>query len=212
MVIPSFGAALDPAEIVAGLDGLLLTGSVSNVEPQHYGASVEPSCEPYDPARDATSLPLIGPALASGLPLLAVCRGFQELNVALGGTLNPRIHETEGRLDHRSRHGDSLDVQYAPVHEVTLAPGGLLQRLLGGETAIKVNSLHWQGIDRLAPGLAVEATAPDGTIEGIRVADAPGFTLGVQWHPEWQVAQSPVSLALFGAFGAAAQARHAQRR
>ncbi len=211
IVVPSFGDAIDPAALADGLDGLLLTGCVSNVEPWRYGGPAEPPCEPYDPARDATTLPLIGAALAAGLPLLAVCRGIQELNVALGGTLSPRIHELPGRMDHRSDHHRPLAEQYAPVHKVSLTPGGMLAGLSLGETEIMVNSLHWQGIDRLADRLVVEGVAPDGTIEAVRATGATGFALGVQWHPEWEVMKSPLSLAIFRAFGEAARIRRAGR-
>jgi putative glutamine amidotransferase len=210
VVLPAFGDALDLAEIVAGLDGLLLTGCVSNIEPWRYGGPAEPPCQPYDPARDATVLPLIPVALAAALPILAVCRGFQELNVALGGTLDPWLHERQGRLDHRAPHDEPLSVQYGPAHTVRLTPGGALSALTG-DGEIAVNSLHWQGIDRLADGLAVEATAPDGTIEAISVTGAPGFALGVQWHPEWEVMKSPFSRALFQSFGDAARRRRGAR-
>jgi putative glutamine amidotransferase len=211
VIIPSFGLDDDLADFIERLDGLLLTGAVSNVEPRRYGAPLEPPRGPYDPDRDSTTLPLIELALATELPLLAICRGLQELNVALGGTLSPRIHELPGRIDHRAPYKLPLAEQYAPTHEVELAPGGLLADLIPGTSAVMVNSLHWQGIETLAPGLAVEATAPDGTIEGIRVADAEGFTLGVQWHPEWDVTASPFSMALFRRFGEAARMRRALR-
>jgi putative glutamine amidotransferase len=211
IILPSFGPELDLTEIIDDLDGLLLTGSVSNVEPWRYGGPAEPPSDPHDPARDATTLPLVNLALSKSLPLFAVCRGFQELNVALGGTLNPRLHETPGRLDHRARYDLPLTEQYAPVHDIQLAPVGLLAHLSPDADRIAVNSLHWQGIDRLAPRLAVEATAPDGQIEAVRVTDAPAFALGVQWHPEWNVLESPFSTALFQAFGAAARARKAAR-
>jgi putative glutamine amidotransferase len=209
VIIPSFGLDDDLAEFVGHLDGLLLTGAVSNVAPERYGAPLEPPRGPYDPERDSTTLPLIDLALATELPLLAICRGFQELNVALGGTLSPRVHELPGRIDHRAPYKLPLADQYAPTHEVKLSPGGTLADLIPGTGAVMVNSLHWQGIETLAPRLTVEATAPDGTIEGIRVADAKGFTLGVQWHPEWDVTASPFSMALFGRFGDAARTRRA---
>jgi putative glutamine amidotransferase len=211
VIIPSFGLDDDLAEFIGRLDGLLLTGAVSNVEPQRYGAPLEPPRGPYDPARDSTSLPLIDLALATELPLLAVCRGFQELNVALGGTLSPKVHELPGRIDHRAPYKKPLAAQYAPTHEVVLTPGSTLAELIPGTTAVMVNSLHWQGIEQLAPGLTIEASAPDGTIEGVRVTDAKGFTLGVQWHPEWDVANSPFSMALFRRFGDAARMRRARR-
>jgi putative glutamine amidotransferase len=211
VIIPSFGLDDDLADFIGQLDGLLLTGAVSNVEPQRYGAPLDPPRGPYDPDRDSTTLPLIEMALATELPLLAVCRGFQELNVALGGTLSPRIHELPGRIDHRAPYKRPLSEQYAPTHEVKLAPGSTLADLIPGTSAVMVNSLHWQGIETLAPGLSVEATAPDGTIEGISVTDAEGFALGVQWHPEWDVAASPFSMALFRRFGEAARMRRSLR-
>jgi putative glutamine amidotransferase len=212
VVLPAFGAAYDPAELVRLLDGLLLTGCVSNIEPWRYGGPADPPTGPYDPARDETVLPLIDKALSMGLPILAVCRGFQELNVALGGTLHQRVHELPGRLDHRAPYGKPIPELYAPAHAVSIVPGSRLAELAGGATEARVNSLHWQAIDRLAGGLTVEATAPDGTIEAVRVTDAPGFALGVQWHPEWKVMETPLSRNLFGAFGEAASARHGRTR
>jgi len=211
VIIPSFGLDDDLADFIGQLDGLLLTGAVSNVAPERYGAPLEPPRGPYDPERDSTTLPLIDLALVTELPLLAVCRGFQELNVALGGTLSPRVHELQGRIDHRAPYKRPLAEQYAPAHAVKLAPGGVLAELNPGGDTVMVNSLHWQGIETLAPLLSVEATAPDGTIEGIRVTDAKGFTLGVQWHPEWDVTASPFSMALFRRFGEAARMRRARR-
>ena len=210
IILPSFGADLDLNEAIEGLDGLLLTGAISNVEPWRYGGKTDPASEPYDPKRDATSLPLVEMALDNALPLFAVCRGFQELNVALGGTLNTHVHQLPGRMDHRARYGVPLADQYAPVHPVALTKGGVLADLIPGVSEVMVNSLHWQGIDRLAPRLTIEATAPDGTIEGVRVADAADFALGVQWHPEWEVEKSPYSTALFRRFGDAARARKLQ--
>jgi putative glutamine amidotransferase len=211
VIIPSFGLDDALADFVGALDGLMLTGAISNVAPERYGAPVEPPRGPYDPARDSTSLPLIELAIATELPLLAICRGFQELNVALGGTLSPRVHEIPGRIDHRAPYKKPLPEQYAPAHEVSLAPGGALAALLPGVGTVSVNSLHWQGVETLAPRLVTEATAPDGTVEGVRVADARGYTLGVQWHPEWDVANAPFSMALFRSFGDAARKRRARR-
>jgi putative glutamine amidotransferase len=202
-LIPSFGAGSDVGGLLQDLDGLLLTGAVSNVEPRHYGGSVESECPPYDPARDSTTLPLIRATLERGVPLLAICRGHQELNVALGGSLFARVHEQPGRLDHRAPEGDTHEVQYAPSHPVALTKGGVLAGLAGDKDVIMVNSLHWQAIDRLGSGLAIEAMAPDGTIEAVRVEGAKSFAIGVQWHPEWRFAEDPVSAALFAAFFAA---------
>ena len=156
----------------------------------------------HDPARDGMSLPLLRAAVEADLPVLAICRGIQELNVALGGSLHQRVHELPGRLDHRARRGLSVDARYAyDAHPVALTPGGLFERIAGASSLI-VNSLHHQGIDRLAPGLVVEATAPDGQIEAVRLPDA-RFVVGVQWHPEHRLAEEPVSRALFALFGEA---------
>ncbi len=164
-----------------------------------------------DPARDATNLPLIRQAIARAVPLLAICRGIQELNVALGGTLHQEVHALAGRIDHRSDKSLPSHERYRAAHPAAVAAGGVLQALLGGARAIEVNSLHGQAIDRLAPGLVVEATAPDGTIEAVSVAGAPAFALAVQWHPESGVHDNPVSRSLFAAFGAACRARAGTR-
>jgi putative glutamine amidotransferase len=189
-------------QLLEPLDGLFLPGSVSNLAPRHYGAAESRDGQPRDPQRDAIALPLIRAALARGLPLLAVCRGMQELNVALGGTLRQQVHEEPGRIDHREPKDAPRRLQYAPAHGVQLAEGGVLRRLAGAPMAL-VNSLHAQGIDRLAPGLAVEATAPDGLIEAVRVTDA-AFALGVQWHPEWRFREDRLSTGILAEFGAAA--------
>jgi putative glutamine amidotransferase len=199
LLIPAAG--LSPDEILARVDGLLFTGAVSNVEPRHYGGEPPRPGTLLDPARDATTLPLLRAAIAAGKPLLCICRGFQELNVALGGTLFQHVHEIPGRLDHREKSGVPLDQEYGPAHTVRFSPGGLLARLVGAPEAA-VNSLHHQGIDRLASGLVQEAVAPDGQIEAV-AGTGPGFLLGVQWHPEWRWAENGVSRAIFKAFGAA---------
>jgi putative glutamine amidotransferase len=209
LLIPALGPAVDPGELVTRFDGLLITGSPSNVEPHHYDG--EPSVEGtlHDAERDATTLPLLRAALSAGLPILAICRGIQELNVAMGGTLHQRVHELPGRLNHRSPPG-TVEEKYAhQAHSVALTAGGLFERL-AGTREIMVNSLHSQGIDRLASGLVVEAVAPDGQIEAVRVSGA-AFALGVQWHPEFRVADNAFSAALFAAFGDACGARAASR-
>jgi putative glutamine amidotransferase len=210
LLVPALGDHISPEAVAARLDGLLVTGARSNVEPHHYGG--EPSLPDtlHDPARDTMTLPLLRAAVARDVPVLAICRGVQELNVALGGTLHQRLHEVPGRLDHRAPQGP-VDHRYAyDAHDVALAPDGLLRRLAGAE-ALRVNSLHWQGIDRLAPGLAVEATAPDGQIEGVRLPAA-RFVVGVQWHPEYRFQENPFSRALLAAFGAACRAHAVGRR
>ncbi|MFI4987836.1 MAG: gamma-glutamyl-gamma-aminobutyrate hydrolase family protein [Alphaproteobacteria bacterium] len=206
VIIPAIGDDHDLPGLVARLDGLMLTGSPSNVEPHHYEGPASVPGTKHDPYRDATMLPLIREALRGGLPLLAICRGIQELNVALGGSLHQRVQELPGKMDHRMPPGQPREVQYAARHAVTVTPGGLLARLVG-QQELMVNSLHAQAIDRPAPGLAVEAVSTDGIIEAVSVKDAAAFAMGVQWHPEWKVLENPVSRALFAAFGAAARAR-----
>ena len=208
------GAAAVPVLIPAlgaRLDGLMATGSPSNVDPALYGGPPPREGNEADPARDATSLPLIRAALAQGVPLLCICRGLQELNVALGGSLHQHVHEVAGRFDHRSDKTRPLRERYGIAHPIRLTPGGALQHLFDGAERIEVNSLHGQGIDRLADGLTVEALAEDGTIEAVSVKGAAGFALAVQWHPEWAVLDNPWSRRLFAAFGAAARARAAAR-
>lgn len=205
LLLPALGGWYDWTALLDDLDGLFLTGSPSNVHPARYGAGVEASVEPHDPARDQTTLPLMAAALDRGLPLFAVCRGFQELNVALGGTLHPRVHEVPGLQDHREDKDAAVDLQYGPAHPVSVVPGGLLEGIVG-PGPLTVNSLHGQGIDALAPGLRVEATAPDGLVEAVSVSGHP-FALAVQWHPEWRVRENRASLALFKAFGAAVRQR-----
>jgi putative glutamine amidotransferase len=187
----------DMVEMLDRLDGLLVPGSPSNVHPENYQGGASQTPDWHDRERDATTLPLIRACLGRGIPLLAICRGIQELNVALGGTLHQTVHEEPGRTDHRSGPG-AADQRYAPKHPASLS--GQLARMLGA-TTLQINSLHGQAIDRLAAGLVVEATAPDGTIEAVRVEAAKSFAFGVQWHPEWRYAEDRASLALFAAFG-----------
>jgi putative glutamine amidotransferase len=190
------------------LDGLLLSGSASNVHPDHYAGGESRTPELHDLERDATTLRLIPEAIARGIPVLAICRGIQELNVALGGTLFQVLHKEPGRLDHRGV-GDTMEQRYAPRHLVTLS--GELARMVGAGK-ILVNSVHTQAIDLLAPGLVAEAVASDGTIEAVRAPDTPGWVLGVQWHPEWRYADDTASLAIFRAFGDACRAYRAGLR
>ena len=209
LLIPAL-SDIPPEHLVARLDGLLLPGSRSDVAPEHYGGPPPAPERECDPARDGAALPLIRAALAADLPVLAICRGIQEINVALGGTLHPAVHAVAGRLDHRAVPDRPLDERYAyAAHEVRLASGGLFAGLAGAET-VTVNSLHYQGIDRLADGLAVEATAPDGQVEAVR-APAARFFVGVQWHPEHRACENAFSRALFRAFGEACRARAARR-
>jgi putative glutamine amidotransferase len=205
LLVPVFGRELGLDELVTRLDGLLFTGSPSNVEPHHYAGPASDPGTLHDPARDATTLPLIRQAVEAGLPVLGICRGFQEMNVAFGGSLHQKLHEVPGYLDHRDDETQPLEVQYGPAHEVLLAPGGLL-RSLASTDRLTVNSLHAQGIDRLGEGLSVEARASDGVIEAFR-RPGPSFAVAVQWHPEWQVMSNPFSRALFAAFGEACRER-----
>jgi putative glutamine amidotransferase len=183
-------------------DGILLTGSPANVHPSHFGQTVRDPKLPLDEERDSVTLPLVHLAIERGIPLLAVCRGHQELNVALGGTLHQALHELPGRRDHREPADAAIEKQYGPAHDVEILPGTRLESIVG-QSHIVVNSLHGQGIDELAAGLVAEAIAPDHVIEAVRIREHPGFSLGVQWHPEWKVMENPVSLRIFRAFGEA---------
>ena len=207
VIIPALGRELNADGLLESLHGLMFMGSPSNVEPHHYRG--EPSAEGtlHDPHRDATTLPLIPRAVAAGVPVLGICRGFQEMNVAYGGSLWQHLEEVPGHLDHREVPEQPLEQQYAAAHAVSLTPGGLLHRLSGGAAQVQVNSLHGQGVRELGQGLAVEARAPDGVVEAFRVIDAPGFALAVQWHPEWRPLDNPLSRALFQEFGDACRAR-----
>jgi len=200
LLIPALGGGLAIGTLLARLDGLLFTGSPSNVEPHHYDGEASDPDTLHDPHRDATTLPLMRAAIEAGVPVFAICRGFQEMNVVFGGSLHQRVQDVTGKMDHREDSSLALEHRYAPVHQVELSEGGMLHKLLGARV-IEVNSLHAQGVDRLGEGLVVEASAPDGIIESFRVAGASAFALAVQWHPEWQVMKNPQSLALFEAFG-----------
>jgi putative glutamine amidotransferase len=207
LLIPVLDTPLDVSEILARVDGIFFPGSPSNVEPARYSGSASLPGTLHDPHRDATTLSLIPRAIASGVPVFGVCRGFQEMNVAMGGTLHQRVQEVAGLADHREDKEQPLEVQYGPAHDVLLAPGSWLARMAGTDR-VRVNSLHSQGVDQLGPDLAVEARATDGLIEAFRVKSAPSFALAVQWHPEWQVMSNPFSKALFAEFGKAARQKN----
>lgn len=208
LLIPSMSPPIDPESLLQQLDGLFLTGAYSNIEPRHY--SDQPSYEGnlHDPARDAGTLSLVPLAIRMRVPVFAVCRGIQEVNVALGGTLHQKVHEVEGLHDHREDLSASLDIQYSAAHPVALSGG--LALLAGGDSTI-VNSLHGQGIDRLGRGLLVEARAADGLVEAVRLDSPDTFLLAVQWHPEWKVTENPFYQGLFEQFAAACRTRAAQR-
>jgi len=190
------GAVLDVAH------GILLPGSLSNVEPVHYGDEVPINPDAIDRDRDALTLPLIRTAVERKLPLFAICRGFQEFNVAFGGTLHQAVHAVDGHHDHREPTAEDFDVKFGPKHKVKL--DGELKTWIGKDQII-VNSLHWQGIKGLAKPLVAEAFAEDGLVEAIRAPHGNPFSLGVQWHPEWQPHANPASVALFRRFGDAAR-------
>lgn len=207
----SSGGRLNLHSLLAPLDGLLMTGSPSNIEPHHYDGDPSHPNTAHDPERDATTLPLIRLAVEAGLPLLAICRGLQELNVAFGGTLHQSVQELPRWNDHPMPQSDNPDARYGLVHGVRLIEDGTLAKLahqVGADPDnLMVNSLHAQAIDRLADRLTVEAISNDGIIEGVRVIDTPTFALGVQWHPEYRPLDNPFSTALFRAFGDACRVR-----
>ncbi len=210
LLLPMLQLPLPPRHWLAHLDGLLLTGATSNIEPHRYGGGDSWPGNPHDPARDDNVLGLIPQALALGMPILAICRGFQEVNVAFGGSLHQKVHEVDGLADHREDPQAPVEVQYGPAHEVALVAGGLLAAIAGRER-VRVNSVHGQGVARLGEGLAVEATAPDGLVEAFR-GPGPSFLLGVQWHPEWRVLEDPLNLGIFHAFGEACRRYQTRKR
>ena len=211
LIVPSIENHLDFDALLNIADGILLTGSQSNVHPSHFSQAVHNTALPLDTARDALTLKLIHSAIKKQVPLLAICRGFQELNVAFGGSLHQAVQEVPGLNDHREDKFQAQDLQYAPSHPIKLVANGLLSNLLKTDE-IMVNSLHGQGIDRLGAGLIVEAHAKDGLIEAVRVEHAKAFALGVQWHPEWQVTQNAQYMAIFNSFGEACRLRQALRK
>ena len=210
VMIPAFIDTDNLDDLLGHFDGVLMTGAVSNVHPPHYGEDASTDHEPYDHHRDATTLKLIKAVIARGIPLFCICRGFQELNVVMGGSLETELQRGDGRLDHRAPKSEDVDVRYAPAHAITLTKGGLLSHILG-KPETKVNSIHRQGIKRLGAGLQIEAVAPDGVIEAISVKGARAFAFATQWHPEFKAAKNPDSVKLFEAFGDAVRS-HARLR
>lgn len=204
VLVPSFGDRIDLDELLSRVDGVMLTGSKSNVYPALYGGDTSEKNGPYDQARDATTLPLIRKAIERGVPLLAICRGIQELNVALGGSLGTEIQERDGALDHRAPVSDDQDVRFAIRQSVSIKPGSCLAGVFGAGD-IMVNSVHRQGVDRLGDKLQVEAVAEDGTVEAVSVRDSRAFAVGVQWHPEYWAKSDDASSRIFRAFGDAAR-------
>ncbi len=211
VIIPSLPVPLDSQQILSQLDGLLVTGGYSNIEPWRYsGAPAGPGAH-EDPQRDNTTLQLIPDAIELGIPLLGICRGFQEMNVAFGGTLHQKLHEIGQYIEHREDKTAPLDTQYGPAHSITIEAGGLLASITSSSTQM-VNSVHMQGINRLGDGLNIEARAPDGLIEAISVQDSKNFALAVQWHPEYKVAENDFSMTIYQAFAEACRSRHYARK
>ncbi|HET9273575.1 MAG TPA: gamma-glutamyl-gamma-aminobutyrate hydrolase family protein [Methyloceanibacter sp.] len=202
LLVPVGPGMTDIGTVLEIADAVLLSGSISNVAPEHYGKEEPIIPERLDPLRDAVTLPLIRAAIEKKTPLFAICRGFQELNVALGGSLYQAVHQVNGHKDHRARPELPPEEAYGPIHPVSLR--GKLRDWVGSDQ-IMVNSLHWQGIARLANGLKAEGFAADGLIEAVRGPDDAAFCLGVQWHPEWGAKGNPVSVSLFRRFGDAAR-------
>ena len=210
VMIPSMIDAVNLDALLDHFDGVLMTGAVSNVHPPHYGEEPTAEHEPYDHARDGMTLKLIKAVVDRGIPLFCICRGFQELNVALGGTLETELQKAQGRIDHRAPHDASVDVRYGPKHSVAITKGSMLERILG-KSETMVNSIHRQGIKKISAALNAEAVAPDGIIEAVSVKGAKAFAFGTQWHPEYKAAKNPDSVKLFNAFGDAVRAHQRSR-
>ncbi|MBD8893830.1 gamma-glutamyl-gamma-aminobutyrate hydrolase family protein [Roseibium litorale] len=211
VILPSFGADIDLDAVLDRVDGVLATGSRSNVNPELYGGEATEANGPYDPERDATSLPLLRRAIERGIPVFAICRGMQELNVAMGGTLLSEIQDLDGRDDHRAPVSEHQDERFKIAHPIAVKPGSQLEAVVSSPE-INVNSLHRQALGTLGEGVEVEASAEDGTIEAVSIKNACGYVLGTQWHPEYWVGSDAPSAKLFKAFGDAARAyRSAQK-
>ena len=201
----------DIASLLDMVDGVMLTGSPSNVHPSHFGEAVANTVLPLDPHRDALTLALVKACIAADVPLLGICRGFQEINVALGGTLHQQVHVVDGMQDHRENKAAPLELQYGPSHPVHLLPGSRMAQWAGANT-VDVNSLHGQGIARLADGLLPLAHAADGLVEAFELTATGSFAMAVQWHPEWRTSENPFYAAIFKAFGDVCRQRNATRQ
>lgn len=208
--LEALNSRFDIETLIQQFDGIFLPGSLANIDPTRYGQTQQTPDLPTDPQRDETTSQIIKLAVELGIPLLGVCRGFQEMNVVFGGTLHQQVHDIGEYLDHREDQTQPTEIQYQTVHDIHLNPKGILAKLAGVET-IKVNSLHGQGIDQLGKGLSIEATAPDGLIEAFSVSNSRAFTLAVQWHPEWKFTENPFYESIFKAFGEAVKLRHENR-
>ncbi|WP_170409172.1 gamma-glutamyl-gamma-aminobutyrate hydrolase family protein [Ruegeria arenilitoris] len=205
LLIPSDPRFVTVEELLEVCDGFLLTGGRPNVHPEEYGEDATDAHGEFDRARDAVTLPLVRACVERGQPFMGICRGFQEVNVAMGGTLYPEIRDLPGRMNHRMPPDGTLEEKFALRHVVTLDEGGVFHQLFGAPE-VMTNTLHGQGIKTVGDRVVIDGHAPDGTPEAIYIKDAPGFTLSVQWHPEWDAMYDPVSRPLFEAFGAAVRA------
>ncbi len=210
MLIPADPAHVSVAELMARCDGFLLTGGRPNVHPEEYGEDATEAHGEFDRARDAIALPLVRACVDAGQPFLGICRGFQEVNVAMGGSLYPEIRDLPGRMNHRMPPDGTLEEKFEIRHKVSLSKGSVFHRIFGAEE-VMTNTLHGQGIKQAGPRIVIDGVADDGTPEAIYVKDAPGFTASVQWHPEWNADGDPVSRPLFNAFGEAVKAFAAAR-
>lgn len=210
LLVPSFGERLDLEALIGRIDGIILTGSKTNIDPTLYGLEATEDNGPYDRDRDATTIPLIRLALEHGVPLLAICRGLQEMNVALGGTLDSEIQDMAGRSDHRAPVSEDPDERFAIRQKIGIKPDTCLRQVLNTD-AIMVNSVHRQAIGQLGSGLQIEAMAEDGTIEAISVIGSKSFAVGVQWHPEYWAKSDDASARILRAFGDAARTRASTR-
>ena len=211
LIIPAMPSVAEIGELIAVLDGVVLTGGRPNVHPELYGHEPTEAHGAFDLNRDNVALPLIRACVDSGVPILGICRGFQEFNVAFGGTLHPEIRELPGRMNHRMPPDGTLEEKFAHRHLVHLIPGGRFHRIFGAEEVL-VNTLHGQGIEEPGARIVIEGHAPDGTPEAIHVEGARGFAMAVQWHPEWNAARDPVSRPLYRAFGEALRGADALRQ
>lgn len=209
LLIPAMGDESSMDQLLTMLDGILFTGGYSMVDPLHYQDIAAEAETKLDTARDSTSLPLIVKAVAQGVPVLGICRGFQEMNVAFGGSLHQKLYENGHYFEHRENKALTLEQQYSLSHHVNVTANGKLENIVN-ETAFDVNSLHTQGVDRLADNLTIEATAEDGLVEAFSVTNSESFAMAVQWHPEWQVDKNKQSTLLFHAFGQACAQRKAR--
>lgn len=210
LLAPTCCGTEDLEQYLSMVDGVYLTGAGSNIDPTLYGQENLTPSKGQDLGRDLFDIPLIRAAIARGLPLFGICRGMQEINVALGGDIHQKAYEVEGISDHREDSDDPVDVQYADIHTVRPVPGSWFAELMG-PAEFAVNSLHGQALDKLGEGIEPLAHAEDGLVEAIHLPGAAGFTLAVQWHPEWQAAQNPQSVKIFQAFGDACREQAARR-